>query len=368
MNEFWNQLVFDNPIRNYFFVAAAIIIGVIFKRLLSRFIAGQLFRIASTMDSKLDKTSFVKLLLAPVETFLVAFIAIASIEKLKFPEVLEFEIYEVSTKIIIHAIAKTVLIAMFIWLLLRIIDFVALLLKRKAHIAGGQKDHQMLVFFRDFLKVILVIIGMLMILSISFGFEVSKLWTGLGIAGAALALATKESIENLIASFIIFFDKPFQTGDILIVNNITGTVEKIGLRSTRIRTNQKTYVTVPNKQMVDSIVDNQTLRTQRKGEIRLQLDSSTSSDSILHLVEECKKLLSKKDLESPTVFLNDISGTAFQLNIDYFTAVIDAAAFNEIKQRVNLEILKLLENLKIVISGSSTTVKIVGDVKDNLKS
>jgi len=143
----------------------------------------------------------------------------------------------------------------------------------------------MLVFFRDFLKVILVIIGILMILSMAFGFEVSKLWTGLGIAGVALALATKESIENLIASFIIFFDKPFQTGDVLIVNNITGTVEKIGLRSTRIRTNQKTYVTVPNKQMVDSIVDNQTLRTQRKGEIRLQLDSSTPSDAILRLVE-----------------------------------------------------------------------------------
>ena len=54
--------------------------------------------------------------------------------------------------------------------------------------------------------------------------------------GAALALAAKESIENLIASFIIFFDKPFFTGDTLKVNNVSGTVEKIGLRSTRIRT------------------------------------------------------------------------------------------------------------------------------------
>jgi MscS family membrane protein len=367
MNEFWNQVVFDNPVRNYFFVVLAIVVGIAFKRVLSRFIAGQLFRVASSIDSGLDKTSFVKLLLAPVETFLVSFIVIAAIEKLKFPKYWEFEIYEVSFKTIIHSVAKTILIAMFIWLLLRIIDFVTLLLKRRAHLAGGQKDHQMLVFFRDFLKVILVIIGILMILSIAFGFEVSKLWTGLGIAGVALALATKESIENLIASFIIFFDKPFQTGDVLIVNNITGTVEKIGLRSTRIRTNQKTYVTVPNKQMVDSIVDNQTLRTQRKGEIRLQLDSSTPSDAILRLVEECKKILSKTYIENPTVFLNDISGTAFQLNIDYFTPAIEASEFNEIKQTVNLEILKLLENLKIMISGSSTTVKIIGDVKGNRK-
>ena len=360
MNDLWNRLIFDNPVRSYLFVAIAIGIGLLFKRILSRFVAGQLFRVASTMDSGLDKRAFVKLLLAPVETFLVIFIAIAAIEKLKFPTVLEVEVYEVSFKTIVHSAAKTVLIAAFIWLLLRIIDFVSLLLRRRAHLTGGQKDHQMLVFFRDFLKVILVIIGLLMILSMAFGFEVSKLWTGLGIAGAALALATKESIENLIASFIIFFDKPFQTGDILIVNNITGTVEKIGLRSTRIRTNQKTYVTVPNKQMVDSIVDNQTLRTQRKGEIRLQLDSSTSPDTIRQLIEECKKLLSKPYLDSPTVFLNDISGTAFQLNIDYFTPPIEGGDFNEIKQKVNLEILKVLEALKIQLSGASTTVKIVG--------
>jgi MscS family membrane protein len=361
MSGFWNQLIFDNPIKNYLYVVIAIGIGLLFKRIASRFVAGQLYRAASTLDAGLDKKFFVKLLLAPVETFLVAFVAIVAIEKLRFPRVLEFEIYEISSKAIVHAIAKAILIGMFIWLLLRVIDFVALLLKRKARAAGDQKDHQLVVFFRDFLKVILVVIGILMIFSISFGFEVSKLWTGLGIAGAALALATKESIENLIASFIIFFDKPFQTGDILKVNNITGTVERIGLRSTRIRTDQKTYVTVPNKQMVDSIVDNQTLRTQRKAEIRLQLDTSTPAHTIEQLIAETQRVLSKTYIDSPSVFLNDISGTSFQLNIDYFTPPITAGDFNEIKQKVNLELLSLLENLKIPLSGSSTTVKIVGD-------
>jgi hypothetical protein len=64
-------------------------------------------------------------------------------------------------------------------------------------------------------------------------------------------------------------DLTFTTGDLLKVNQIQGTVERIGLRSTRIRTIEKTYVTVPNKQMVDSVVDNLTLRTQRRGELRL---------------------------------------------------------------------------------------------------
>src|SRR5450755_3835689 len=285
MNGFWDQLVFDNPVKKYLFVFIALALGFLLKRLFSRFVAGQLFRAAAALDKGIDKSSFVKLLLDPLEIFLIAFIAIVGMDKLRFPSVLTFEVFEVPFKSIIHGLAKTILIVVFIWLLLRTIDFISLLLKEKARVAGDIKDHQIVVFFRDFLKVIIVIIGVLMVLGMAFGFEVSKFWTGLGLAGAALALSLKESIENLIASFIIFFDKPFIAGDVVKVNSISGTVERIGLRSTRIRTDLKTYVTVPNKQMVDSIVDNLTLRTYRKAEVRLQLDSSTPAETINTFVE-----------------------------------------------------------------------------------
>jgi MscS family membrane protein len=359
MNDFWNQLVFDNPVRKYVFVFVAIVSGILFKRIFSRFVAGRLFRAAAVLDNRIDKNQFVKLLLDPLEIFLIAFIAIVAIDKLHFPSALEFELFEVPFKSIVHGLAKMILIVVFIWLLLRIIDFIALLLKEKARVAGGIKDHQIVVFFRDFLKVLIGIMGILMVLGMAFGFEVNKLWTGLGLAGAALALSLKESIENLIASFIIFFDKPFMAGDTVKVNNISGVVERIGLRSTRIRTDLKTYVTVPNKQMVDSIVDNQTLRTYRKAEIRLQFDSSTSSQTLYLFVEDCRKLLLDKSfISDPTVFLNDISGTVFQINIDYFTTPIPLAEFNEIKQKLNLEILNLMENRKIVVAGSAMTVKL----------
>ena len=184
-----------------------------------------------------------------------------------------------------------------------------------------------------------------------FGFEVSKVWTGLGLAGAALALSLRESIENLIASFIIFFDKPFMVGDSVKVSNISGAVENIGLRSTRIRTDLKTYVTVPNKQMVDSIVDNLTLRTYRKAEIRLQLKSTTPAETIQSFIEESRKLLGDISfISDATVYLMDISGTFFQVNIDYFTTPIPLAEFNEIKQKLNLEILDLIENRKIAFA------------------
>jgi MscS family membrane protein len=359
MNGFWNQLVFDNPIKKYLFVFITITVVILLKRLVSRFIAGQLFRGAKALDRGLDKNSFVRLMLAPLETFLISFVAIAAIDKLKFPSALDFEIFEVPFKSIVHAIAKTVIISVFIWLMLRSIDFIALLLKEKARVAGDIKDHQLVVFFRDFLKVTVGIVGVLMVLGMAFGFEVSKVWTGLGLAGAALALSLKESIENLIASFVIFFNKPFTTGDIVKTNNISGTIELIGLRSTRIRTDLKTYVTVPNKLMVDSIVDNLTLRTYRKAEIRLQFDSSTPSETILSFVEDCRKLFSEtSDISDATVFLSDISGTFYQINLDYFMAPVPLAKFNELKQKLSLEILRFIETRKIVIAGSGVTVKL----------
>jgi MscS family membrane protein len=358
MHDFWNQIILDNPVKKYFIVGGAILLSILLKRILSRFFAGLLYKLVQHVGSQVDKSSFVNLVIAPLETFLVLLFAIVALEKLHFPQILNFDIYEISTKTIVHTLATILFIVAFFWLLLRIIDFIALLLAWKVNVTRDRRDNQFILFFRDFLKAIISIVGILMIMSKGFGFEVSNVWTGLGIAGAALALATKESIENLIASFIIFFDKPFTVGDILKVNNISGTVEKIGLRSTRIRTEQKTFVTVPNKQMVDSIVDNLTLRTQRKAELRLQIGLNTPSAAIDQFLGGVAKILHQEAIENPSVFLNDIAGDALLINIDYFTAPISLSEFNQIKQEVNLEIWRLMEDLKIEIAGANTDVRV----------
>jgi MscS family membrane protein len=360
MPDLWNKIILSNPVQKYVFVAIAILVGLLFKRIISRYIAGLLYRIIKKAATGVDRTSFINLVIAPLESFLLILIAIVSIEKLHFPEALDFDIYEISSKMIIHGLAKFALILAFFWLLLRIIDFVAIILEWKANMSKDMRDNQLIVFIRDFLKAVVSIIGFLMVLGKVFGFHVENIWSGLGIAAAALALATRESIENLIGSFIIFFDKPFTVGDVLKVNSITGTVEKIGLRSTRIRTDLKTYVTVPNKQMVDSIVDNQTLRTQRKAEIRLQISLSTSHEKITGFMDTIRKnILQKDQIENPTVFLNDIAGNAFLINVDFFTPPVALTEFNEIKQEVNLAILALMEELHIDIAGASTDIKLV---------
>ena len=358
MHDFWGQIFFSNPLKKYIGVAVIILLALILKRFLSRYIAGLLFRLVQKASSGIDKTAFISLVAAPISTFLFVFISFAAVEKLQFPKEIDFDILEVPAKTIVHSIAVAATIIGFIWLLLRIIDFIAIILARKASETGDLKDNQLIVFFRDFLKVIIGIIGVLMVLAYAFDFGVAKLTAGLGLVGAALALAAKESIENLIASFIIFFDKPFTAGDVIKVQGYSGSIEKIGLRSTRIRTDMKTYVTVPNKQMVDSIVDNLTLRTQRKAEIRLQVGLSVSPDTMKQFVDGIKLILKKELIVSPTVFFNDIAPTAFLINVDYFTSPIPLDDFNDLKQQVNMEIMRLMEQLKIEIAGASTDVNV----------
>ena len=294
MNDFLNQTWLDNPIRNYLIVAAVILFVLLLNRFISRYFAGLLFNVVHSIWKDVDKRSFINLVVKPLGMFLFILVSIISLYKLNFPEQLNADVYKYEVKQIIHCIGTIILIVSFIGLLLRIIDFVALLLEKRANLTPDQSDNQLIIFFKDFFKVILVIVGIMMVLKFAFELNIGSLLTGLSIVGAAIALALRESLENLIASFIIFFDKPFTTGDLVKVQQVTGSVERIGLRSTRIRTDQKTYVTVPNKQMVDSILDNLSLRTQRRGDLKIELGAGTATDKIQAFIEGLKKIVQRE--------------------------------------------------------------------------
>jgi len=363
MNDFFSRIYFDNTVR-----ALCVSFGIIFfilllNRIISKYFAGLIFSLVKRIWKKVDKRSFLDLLIHPLGVFVAVSVSMIALHRLKFPGIWNIEIYRYTVKDVFDTVGTTVLIISFIWLLLRMIDFIATILEAKADIREDLSDHQLIVFFKDFFKVLLGIAGLLMILHFAFNLDVGNLLTGLSIVGAAIALSLRESLENLIASFVIFFDKPFTVGDAVKVQNIAGSVERIGLRSTRIRTEQKTYVTVPNKQMVDSILDNLSLRTQHKGELRLEIDLNTSSKKIQELIKGIKAILDRKEIENSSVLMNAIAGNAFLVNGDYFTAHLTDSEFNSIKEGVNLSVLQLMETMEVRIAGANKEIRIIGQEK-----
>lgn len=347
MNEFLEQVWLDNQVKNYFIVAGVIVFVIILKRLVSRYLAGLLFGLVKKIWKDVDKKSFTNLLIQPLGYFMLILVTIISLHKLNFPTRLNVEIYDYTLRHILHRTGTVILILSFVWLLLRILDFIAMLLEKRANLTADQTDNQLVIFFRDFFKVIIVIIGVMMVLSYVFDVNVGSMITGLSIIGAAIALALRESLENLIASFIIFFDKPFTTGDLVKVHQVTGTVEKIGLRSTRVRSDHKTLVSVPNKQMVDSVLDNLSLRTQRRGDLNLEIGLKTSGEKMNALLDAIKKILQRSEIEDSNVLFGDITANGLIIQADYYSAPLTFKEFNTIREEINLQLLKTFEELKI---------------------
>lgn len=334
------------------------------KRLLSTYIASLFFKFFHKVSWKISKEAFVNLVRGPIHVFLIVLVVFIALDKLKYPDVFNFNIHHVPFKQVVESTANGIIIIAFIWLLLRLIDVVAMILEQKAVRSNSASDNQIVVFFKDFFKVIIIIIGILLVIRFTFYKDIFPLLTGFGIAGAALALSARESLENLIASFIIFFDKPFYAGDVVKVQNITGTVERIGLRSTRIRTDQKTYVTVPNKQMVDTIVDNLTLRTQRRGVVTLELISSTDYEIVNQVIIDIRNIIKgNENIQNYSVVLSDIIKNSFVIQVEYFTDAIAQDIFNEVKQKLNLAIIQLLEKMKVKLAGKATEVIVTSNEK-----
>src|SRR5215204_3658567 len=344
MDSFLDRIFLANAVRDYLWVAGVILFVLFLNRLISRYIAILLCRLFKKVWKNFDQRKFIELIINPLGTFLVVSVSIIALYRLDFPPQLNIRLYKFPLQRIVLSIATIIQVIAFIWLLLRIIDFIASVLETRANQTPDQSDNQLVVFFRDFFKVIIGIIGIMMVLHFAFNYNIGSLLTGLSIVGAAIALALRESLENLIASFVIFFDKPFVTGDFVKVQNVSGTIERIGLRSTRVRTVDKSYVTVPNKQMVDSILDNVSLRSQIRGEINLFINLQTPPQKIDQLIAEIKNhLITIKEVQGYNVLFNDIRVQAFIVFIEFFTPPIEWNRFTAIKQQINFFILQTME-------------------------
>ncbi len=374
--DFLDKIILDNSLRNYIIVFSIIFIALLFKRILSHYVASIIFMLLVKKWKFISRSEFTSLTIKPLSWFLVVFIAVFAVDKLNYPSTWLLKIKGMPFDTILERIGDGAVIVSLFYFLVNSINFVALILEKSTDGPNDRSHDQVVVFFRDLLKVLVAFIGLMIILKVVFNQHIGSLLTGLSIVGAALALAAKESIENLIASFIIFLDKPFFTGDTLKVNNVTGTVEHIGLRSTRIRTPDRTLVTVPNKQMVDSVVDNMSMRILRRAEIKLILSEKSTADSVNQFMQNVSKVLNAKQEEITTssVHLTEFSKEGVLILIEYFTHPFSKSTFDDLKQEINFSLMKLLAEFKLemntaVVPNLSNTItleNIVPPKQDNL--
>ncbi|MBC3539641.1 mechanosensitive ion channel family protein [Rufibacter sediminis] len=336
-----------NTVQQYLFFVGIMLCGFLFKTLVSRLLSAILFKvIIKRINKDVTKEEFKRLLVTPLEilTFLV-FLYIA-FDNLNYPPELGLPgKEELGLKRVLQRVYGIFLICSLTWVTMRLVDFFGMMFSKRAAKTLSKLDDQLVPFFVDFTKVIIVIIGFFVILGAVFKVNVAGLVAGLGVGGLAIAFAAKESLENLLASFTIFLDHPFVVGDLVQVGEITGTIEKIGFRSTRIRTLEKSYVTLPNKSMIDKPLDNLTLRTFRRVKFDISLTYNTTSEQLKAIVADIQALIDgypRTNQDGRIRFIN-IGPHSKDIMVLYFIDSVDYDIYIDVKEEINYQIVEIVK-------------------------
>jgi len=215
-----------------------------------------------------------------------------------------------------------------------------------------QKNKQakpLLHFFSIAIRVVLWILGLIIILS-SFGVNVSSLITGLGISGVILALALQNVILDLFSSLTLYLDRPIQIGDKISVGADTGIVQKIGIKSTRIKSADGQIIIIPNRNLTTSSINNFQSNSQRRILNVITIPHNSSDEQCRKAIDSIKQLLNlAPGISLDHVSITDFNDQGLKLEIDYqFQNIDDEAEYLAQKQAINLEIRQALKKAGVL--------------------
>jgi small-conductance mechanosensitive channel len=206
-------------------------------------------------------------------------------------------------------------------------------------------------------KVILWILVMITALKSVFAIEITPLITGLGVSGIAVALAVQNILGDLIAALAIVFDKPFDVGDTIGVDTITGTVEHIGLKTTRIRSVTGEQIIIGNGDLLKSRLRNFRRMYQRRVLFNLDVTFDTPSEALAKLPAIIEKIVSA---QSPVKFdrchVSSFSESAIRIETVYYVLDPDYKKYMDVQQAINLEVLRRFAAEQVKFAFPSRTV------------
>lgn len=201
----------------------------------------------------------------------------------------------------------------------------------------GEEEGKKLRPLLSLLNFIVWIVGFLLLLD-NLGFEVSTLIAGLGISGIAIALAAQAVLGDLFSYFVIFFDRPFEIGDFIIFDDKRGTIERIGIKSTKIRSLTGELLIVSNSNLTNARVHNYKKMERRRVVFNIGVTYQTKPEQLKMIPELVKNIILKNDLTEYDRG-NFLQFGDFSLNFEfvYFILTSDYVTYANIQEKVNLE-------------------------------
>ena len=349
--QFLNDIYWGNSLKNYLLFIGIILLGLILKRFFSKIISKVFFTLFKRFSQEIKLDTFLDLLVKPIESLLIILIIFLAINQLDYPlDIVVFKrtVNKVVTTITLIQVLDKIFLFLIIFasfkIILRTIDFISHVFAYRATLTESKSDEQMVPFLKELCKIIIIILGVFMIMGAVFNMNVATIVAGLGIGGLAIALAAQDTLANLLGSFTIFADKPFVVGDLVNVAGYDGVIEKVGFRSTLLRTMDKTLVVIPNKKMIDSPLENLTLRNLRRVKFNVGVLYGTSSDVIRTISEQITEYIQthKETTEDTLVTLDSFGESGLNIQVLYFIEIVDYNAYMKIKEEINYKVMEIV--------------------------
>lgn len=341
-------------ISNLLWCVGIIVATLLVKKPLAKLIAKSISSITNRFTDKKHGAVFCNLIQSPLEALLQTILFYIAINQLN-ALLNNFLLHRIKDKheelaIRFSDIADHVFLFLVILFstiaLSRILDFIYHVQMDDARERDNKERQQLLPILKDVLKVVLWTIGAFWVLGTVFHVNIPALITGLGIGGVAIALAAKESIENLFGAFTILTDKPFQVGDIIKLGSVEGTVERIGFRSTRLRTTDGSAITIPNKKLVYENLENLSNRYSRKVKLVINIKYGITHFVLQQVVKDIRASLQHTlyVTDPIEILVEGFAENVFQLVISYgLPAPLPSGAnLIDIKHQVNTNIYGIL--------------------------
>lgn len=261
-------------------------------------------------------------------------------------------------------ICKGLSVLMFSWGLLRFSDLFTASFQESSKLKNSALAGFM-PLIRKALRIFIILLSLILVVD-NLGYSVAGLITTLGLGGAAFAFAAKDTIANLYGSVALALDRPFKVGDWIAVGSaVDGTVESIGMRSTRVRTFPKTLLTIPNNYLANEIINNWSRMPKRRVKQFIGISYEASGEDMDAIVDDIREILEKDEGVEQSykmVFFTDFGSSSLDIMVYYFSKTIDWAKYLDVRQRINTKIMRAVKARGLSIAFPTQTLYFEGEV------
>jgi len=351
--EFGHKIIFKIELWQYLGLLIILVVSIILFFILRKivFYILQKFQYLIIHKSSENINSALKKLTRPIVLLL-----LIGFVKILLPSLL----LDLDINTIIFLALNIMVTVFWIYVFLKLVKVVMSIYEDFAKSTHGKLDDQLVPILHNFLTGLVIFLGILKLLTL-FGVEPVTVIAGASIGGIAVALASQDTVKNLIGTIMIFVDKPFHIGDWIEAGEVVGTVETVGFRSTTVRAADTSVYQIPNSTLSEMVVNNKGLRAFRRYSTNLGVRYDTPPELIEAFVVGVRKIIELHPATRDKAFNVEFIGfgdSALLILVNVYFIALDWNKEQASKHSLHLAILNLAKDLGVEFAFPSTTVMI----------